>query len=71
MIEDKPDYFLQFTLVIATALPQSSLLKLAAILWDAGIPLIVARSYGFTGYIRIVVPEHTGWLLADTQLISF
>ncbi|KAI9016001.1 hypothetical protein DFJ74DRAFT_679151 [Hyaloraphidium curvatum] len=58
LIEQKPDYFLQFTLVIATDLPQQPLLKLAATLWDAHIPLVVARSYGFVGYCRIAIPEH-------------
>lgn len=60
VIERKPDFFQQFTLVIATDLPQEPLLKLANLLWIAKIPLMVARSYGFIGSIRVVVPEHVG-----------
>lgn len=37
-----------------------SLLKLASVLWDNDIPLIVCRCYGFIGYMRLVVREHTG-----------
>ena len=70
LIEQKPDCFLQFTLVIATDLADEPLLKLSELLWQANIPLIVARSYGFTGYIRIAVPEHTGGELVASFLFS-
>ncbi|CAG8583865.1 9486_t:CDS:10 [Acaulospora morrowiae] len=59
IIETRPEYFLQFTIVIATEIPENSLLKLAEILWIAKIPLVVVRSVGFIGYFRIIVPEHT------------
>ena len=35
-----------------------TLLKLSGTLWEAGIPLIVCRSYGMVGYMRLVVKEH-------------
>ncbi|CAG8565652.1 5552_t:CDS:2 [Acaulospora colombiana] len=59
LIETRPEYFLQFSIVISTEVPESSLLKLAEVLWIAKIPLVVVRSVGFIGYFRIVVPEHT------------
>lgn len=36
------------------------LLQLADVLWQQSIPLLVCRSYGFIGYMRLVVKEHTG-----------
>lgn len=35
------------------------LVPLSEHLWNAGIPLIAARSYGFIGLARIQVREHT------------
>ncbi|KAI8922701.1 hypothetical protein BC831DRAFT_474771 [Entophlyctis helioformis] len=59
LIDSSPDFFRQFTLVIATELPEQSTLKLAQICWDAGIALIVAKVNGFFGYCRLVKNEHT------------
>jgi len=59
VIDEEPNFFKDFTLVIANNLPQSGLLKLGHLLWDAGIPLLVIRSTGFLGSLRIVTPEHT------------
>ena len=36
------------------------LLQLSSILWENDIPLLICRSYGFIGYMRLVVKEHTG-----------
>jgi amyloid beta precursor protein binding protein 1 len=36
-----------------------TLIPLSKKLWDLEIPLIVCRSYGFIGYIRVQVTEHT------------
>ena len=36
------------------------LLKLAANLWERSIPLMVCRCYGFIGYMRLAIKEHTG-----------
>lgn len=59
LIETNVDYFASFTLVIATELPETSLLKLAQFLYDKQVPLFVVRSYGFLGYLRVITPEHT------------
>jgi amyloid beta precursor protein binding protein 1 len=36
-----------------------TLIPLSKKLWDLEIPFIVCRSYGFIGYIRVQVAEHT------------
>ncbi|PKK76763.1 NEDD8-activating enzyme E1 regulatory subunit-like protein [Rhizophagus irregularis] len=59
LIENQPEYFLQFSIVITTDLPEKPLLKLADTLWNAKIPLVIVRTIGFIGYFRIVLPEHT------------
>jgi len=59
LIHDNIEFFSSFSVVIATELPESALLKLSQHLYAKHIPLFVARSYGFLGYLRIAVPEHT------------
>ncbi|KAI8801063.1 hypothetical protein BJ742DRAFT_839107 [Cladochytrium replicatum] len=58
LIAKKPDFFTQFSIVVACNLTETPLVELSEILWKAGIPLVVVRSYGFIGYLRICVPEH-------------
>lgn len=29
-------------------------------LWEAGVPFLVCRTYGLIGYMRLIVKEHTG-----------
>jgi amyloid beta precursor protein binding protein 1 len=59
LITSNPDFFLSFSLVIVTDLPEADVQKLAKLLWQHSIPLVIARSYGFYGHLRIAVPEHT------------
>ncbi|XP_026284162.1 NEDD8-activating enzyme E1 regulatory subunit [Frankliniella occidentalis] len=56
---NNPDFFNNFHVVIGTALSERTLITLSEKLWECGIPLIVCRSYGFLGYMRIQVAEHT------------
>lgn len=58
LLEQNPGYFSSFSVVIATALPEKTLLALSSRLWDAGVPLVVCRSYGFIGYMRLQIGEH-------------
>ncbi|XP_068644346.1 NEDD8-activating enzyme E1 regulatory subunit AXR1-like isoform X1 [Aristolochia californica] len=58
LIETNPSFFCQFTLVIATQLLETSVLKLDKICRQSNIMLIVARSYGLTGLVRISLKEH-------------
>ena len=37
-----------------------SLNRLADQLWQKDIPLLICRSYGLIGYLRVVLREHTG-----------
>ncbi|KAK6919366.1 THIF-type NAD/FAD binding fold [Dillenia turbinata] len=59
LIETKPSFFSQFTLVVATQLAEDSMVKLDRICREANVMLIFARSYGLTGFVRISVKEHT------------
>ncbi|KAK9236603.1 hypothetical protein V1525DRAFT_362529 [Lipomyces kononenkoae] len=54
-----PSYWEQFSLVIAHQMRPSMLRKVATVLWDLKIPLLVSNCIGFYGYLRIVLPEHT------------
>ena len=58
ILNANPDFFTQFTVVIATALPQVTLCRIANLLWSSSIPLIESRSYGLLGFIRIALPYH-------------
>ena len=58
ILDAKPNFFSQFSLVIVTELPETSRLRLAKVLWASATPLLVARSYGLLGSIRLAVPEH-------------
>lgn len=58
LLTSNPDFFSQFTTVIATELPEVSLLKLAKVLWKASIPLLVSQTCGLLGYIRIATQTH-------------
>ncbi|CAL9099012.1 unnamed protein product [Musa acuminata var. zebrina] len=59
LIENNPSFFAEFTLVIATQLMETSLIKLDKICREANIMLVIARSYGLTGMVRISMKEHT------------
>ncbi|PNF39299.1 NEDD8-activating enzyme E1 regulatory subunit [Cryptotermes secundus] len=59
LLENSPDFFNNFTVVIGTSLIERTLIPLSKKLWDLQIPFIVCRSYGFIGYIRVQVAEHT------------
>lgn len=52
------DFLSRFTLVIASNLPEAHLLQLSEGCWQRNIPLIVVRSYGLLGYVRIQVKQH-------------
>ncbi|XP_072373903.1 NEDD8-activating enzyme E1 regulatory subunit isoform X2 [Scyliorhinus torazame] len=58
LLENDPAFFLRFNIVIATQLLESSLLRLSTILWNADVPLLVCRTYGLVGYMRLAIKEH-------------
>ncbi|RMC08977.1 hypothetical protein DUI87_13974 [Hirundo rustica rustica] len=59
LLDNDPSFFNRFNLVVATQLPESTLLRLAEVLWNSNIPLLVCRTYGLVGYMRVVIKEHT------------
>ncbi|XP_059680697.1 NEDD8-activating enzyme E1 regulatory subunit isoform X2 [Gavia stellata] len=59
LLDNDPSFFNRFNLVVATQLPESTLLRLAELLWNSNIPLLVCRTYGLVGYMRVIIKEHT------------
>lgn len=59
LLENNQEFFNRFNLVIATNLQEKPLLQLATLLEASEIPLLICRSYGFIGYARLVVSDHT------------
>ncbi len=57
ILSDRPEFFRTFSLVVASAggMSEKALRDLSKVLWEAGVPLVVVRAYGFIGYIRLQV----------------
>ena len=58
ILSTNPDFFSQFSVVVATELPEDKQLLLSRELWKSSVPLLIACAYGLMGYIRVVVQEH-------------
>lgn len=58
IIENNPDFFRSYTIIIATQLMERDALALDAICRDIDVPLIFARSYGLVGMVRTCLNEH-------------
>jgi amyloid beta precursor protein binding protein 1 len=56
-ITSKNGNFQGFTLVIATQLPAPILRQLGKACSNSGVPLLVVRTYGLIGYLRVVLPR--------------
>lgn len=54
-----PEFFKQFSLVIASQTQLDSLNNLSDFLWKQEIPLIIVQTAGFFGYLRIAIAELT------------
>ncbi|CAA9996397.1 unnamed protein product [Nesidiocoris tenuis] len=59
LLQNNPDFFKNFTVVVATSLPERVLIAMSELLWFADIPFIAARSYGLIGSTRLQLKEHT------------
>uniref|UniRef100_A0A671LLB9 NEDD8-activating enzyme E1 regulatory subunit n=1 Tax=Sinocyclocheilus anshuiensis TaxID=1608454 RepID=A0A671LLB9_9TELE len=59
LLDNDPEFFHRFSLVIGVQLPESTCLRLGSVLWDAGVTFLVCRTYGLIGYMRLIVKEHT------------
>lgn len=53
IIEEQPEFFGRFTLVIATQLEESAARKLDGLCRATNVPLMLARSYGLIGTLRV------------------
>ncbi|GAB4817852.1 hypothetical protein N2152v2_004898 [Parachlorella kessleri] len=58
LITSNPAFFKQFNLVLASQLSETDAVSLDEICREYGVKLILLRSYGLMGYLRICVPEH-------------
>ncbi|XP_056268503.1 NEDD8-activating enzyme E1 regulatory subunit [Pseudoliparis swirei] len=59
LLDNNPEFFNRFTIVIGVQLPESICLRLDSVLWSASVPFLVCKSYGLIGYMRLVVQEHS------------
>uniref|UniRef100_A0A673LJK8 NEDD8-activating enzyme E1 regulatory subunit n=1 Tax=Sinocyclocheilus rhinocerous TaxID=307959 RepID=A0A673LJK8_9TELE len=59
LLDNSPEFFHRFSLVIGVQLPESTYLRLGSVLWEAGVPFLICRTYGLIGYMRLIVKEHT------------
>ena len=58
LLEENPEFFSSFDLVVGTQLEEGLAGRLDAVCRRLGVPLLLARSYGLVGYVRICVSEH-------------
>lgn len=54
----QPEQLKQYTLIIASQLPEAQLVPLAAFCEANAIPLVAVRAYGLYGYLRVCAGEH-------------
>uniref|UniRef100_A0A4W6CJA7 NEDD8-activating enzyme E1 regulatory subunit n=1 Tax=Lates calcarifer TaxID=8187 RepID=A0A4W6CJA7_LATCA len=59
LLDNDPEFFHRFTIVIGVQLPESTCLRLGSVLWSASVPFLVCKTYGLIGYMRLAVQEHT------------
>ncbi|CAL8246966.1 unnamed protein product [Lota lota] len=59
LLDNDPEFFHRFSIVIGVQLPESTRLRLGSVLWTVGVPFLVCWTYGLMGYMRLVVKEHT------------
>lgn len=58
VLENNPEFFTSFTVIVASALKEKTLIALAQLLWDHNIPLVYCHSIGFIGSVRLQFKEH-------------
>ncbi|KAJ8686158.1 hypothetical protein QAD02_021952 [Eretmocerus hayati] len=59
LLNNSPDFFNNFSIVIACSISEKALVLLSKKLWEIDVPLVVCKSLGFIGYIRVQIKEHT------------
>lgn len=58
LIDNDREFFRTFTIIIATQVPEKTLMRLSEVCWQLNVPLLAVRSYGLFGYLRLQVAEH-------------
>jgi len=64
VIENVPEFFDNYNYIIAAQLDTATVQKLAQLCWAKNKVLILVRSYGFLGYVRVVSSNIEGMLLS-------
>jgi len=59
LIDSNPDFVKDYTVIVATELSPSAIVKLSAAVSKHNKILVVVRIYGLIGYIRVQAGEHT------------
>ncbi|CAG0913132.1 unnamed protein product [Notodromas monacha] len=59
LLVNSPSFFDEFQLIVANDLSEKTICDLSERLWASDIPLILIKSVGFVGYMRIQLREHT------------
>eukprot|EP00899_Mesostigma_viride_P029133 jgi/Mesvir1/9404/Mv01508-RA.1 len=57
LIDSRPSFFAEVTVVIATQLPEGVVVKLDRVCRQHDVPLVVVRSYGLLGMVRLSMEE--------------
>ena len=61
MLSTDLSFFDQFTMVVyCGGYTEKDMLDVSAVCFAKGIPFVASQIYGFLGYCRLVVAEHTG-----------
>jgi amyloid beta precursor protein binding protein 1 len=59
LFQTEPEYFCAFSLIVSANLPEQQLLPLAQLCWERRIPLLVVKSYGLVGSVRLQLRAHS------------
>lgn len=58
ILENNPEFFNAFKVVIASSLKEKTLTTLSRLLWSQNIPFVYCRSVGFIASVRLQYKEH-------------
>ena len=59
LVASNPDFFADFTVVVATQMPRASLVALDAACRERGVILVALHAHGLSGIVRLSLAEHT------------
>lgn len=58
ILQNNPEFFSTFKIVIASSLKEKTLIALSGLLWTQNIPFVYCRSVGFVASARLQYKEH-------------